>query len=320
MSRKDGQTRAPLRSRTRRRRLALRKPRRLRPGAVIGIAAPASPFDREAFDRGLEVLHGLGFETLIPEGLSAAQGYLAGTDKHRAALLQRLFEDPRVDAIVCARGGYGSLRILPLLDYDRIAAHPKIFVGFSDVTSLLSAITGRCAFAAFHGPVVTSLADASESTRAGLLAAITGGEPLVLSPLTAVTIQAGRTAGVVCGGNLTTLCHLIGTPFQPSLRNRILFLEDRGEAPYRIDRMLTQLKQAGCLEGIRGLVLGNFTGCGSDQEIFEVVRDRLPDASVPILAGLPAGHAEPNLTLPLGIPAVLDADRQTLSFECATEG
>lgn len=319
MSRKDGQTRATLRSNPRGRRLTLRKPRRLRAGAVIGIAAPASPFDRESFDRGLEVLHGMGFETLIPKGLSVAQGYLAGTDQHRAALLQRLFEDARVDAIVCARGGYGSLRILPLLDYDRIAAHPKIFLGFSDVTALLSAITGRCAFAAFHGPVVTSLADASESTRTGLLAAITGGEPLVLSPSTAVTIRAGRAAGIVCGGNLTTLCHLVGTPFQPSLRNRILFLEDRGEAPYRIDRMLTQLKQAGCLEGIRGLILGCFTGCGSDQEIFEVVGDRFPDASVPILAGLPAGHAEPNLTLPLGINALLDAGRQTLSFECATE-
>jgi muramoyltetrapeptide carboxypeptidase len=112
---------------------------------------------------------------------------------------------------------------------------------------------------------------------------------------------------------------LVGTPFQPSLRNRILFLEDRGEAPYRIDRMLTQLKQAGCLEGIRGLILGSFTCCGSDQEIFEVVGDRFPDASVPILAGLSAGHAEPNLTLPLGINALLDAGRQTLSFECATE-
>ncbi len=303
-----------------RRRLALRKPRRLRPGSVIGIAAPASPFDRESFDRGVRVLHGMGFETVTPEGLSAAQGYLAGSDEHRAALLQRLFEDARIDAIACARGGYGSMRILPLLDYDRIAAHPKILIGFSDATALLAAITDRCGFADFHGPVVTTLADASESTRTTLLSAIASDAPLILNPSTAVTVRSGRAAGVVCGGNLTTLCHLLGTPFQPSFRNRILFLEDRGEAAYRIDRMLTQLKLAGCLEGIRGLILGSFTGCGSDQEIFEIVGNRFSDAPVPILAGLPAGHTEPNLTLPLGIQTVLDADRHALSFECATEG
>jgi muramoyltetrapeptide carboxypeptidase len=268
----------------------------------------------------VQVLQDLGFETVIPEGLSAAQGYLAGPDGMRAEILQRLFEDARIDAIACARGGYGSMRILPLLDYDRIAAHPKILIGFSDATALLSAITGRCGFAAFHGPVVTTLADAMESTRTALLSAIASGAPMVISPLSAVALRSGRAVGVVCGGNLTTLCHLLGTPYQPSFRNRILFLEDRGEAAYRIDRMLTQMKLAGCLEGIRGLILGSFTNCGSDQEIFEIFGGRFTDESVPILAGLPAGHTEPNLTLPLGIQAVLDADRRTLSFGCATEG
>ena len=128
------------------RRLLLRKPRRLRSGGVIGIAAPASPFDRESFDRGVQVLHDMGFETMIPDGLSAAEGYLAGPDGHRAAVLQQLFEDAHIDAIICARGGYGSMRILPLLDYDQIAAHPKVFVGFSDVSALLSVITRRCGF------------------------------------------------------------------------------------------------------------------------------------------------------------------------------
>jgi muramoyltetrapeptide carboxypeptidase len=320
MSRKDAPMRAMKRGVIRGRRLLLRKPRRLRSGGVIGIAAPASPFDRESFDRGVQALHDMGFETVIPDGLSAAEGYLAGPDGHRAAVLQRLFEDARIDAIICARGGYGSLRILPLLDYDRIAAHPKIFIGFSDVSALLSTLARRCGFVGFHGPVVTTLADASESTRGALLTAVASDAPLVLSPPSAVTVRPGRAAGVVCGGNLTTLCHLLGTPYQPSFRDRILFLEDRGEAAYRIDRMLTQLKLAGCLEGIRGLILGSFTGCGSDQEIFEIVGGRLSDASVPILAGMPAGHTEPNLTLPLGIQAVLDADRHTLSFECATEG
>ena len=311
---------APARSSVRGRRLALRKPRRLRPGAVIGVAAPASPFDRESFERGVQALRGMGFKTAIPDGLSAAQGYLAGSDEHRAALLQRLFDDERVDAVACARGGYGSLRILPLLDYERIAAHPKVLIGFSDATALLTAITERCGFAAFHGPVVTSLAEASESTLAALLAAIASDAPLILSPPAAVTVRPGAAAGVVCGGNLTTLCHLVGTPFQPSFRNRILFLEDRGEAPYRIDRMLTQLKLAGCLEGIRGIILGAFTDCGSLPEILAIVNERLADAGIPMLAGMEAGHAEPNLTLPLGVKALLDADRGSLRFECATEG
>jgi muramoyltetrapeptide carboxypeptidase len=126
--------------------------------------------------------------------------------------------------------------------------------------------------------------------------------------------------GVVSGGNLTTLCHLLGTSFQPSFRKRILFLEDRGEAAYRIDRMLTHLKLAGCLEGIRGVVLGSFTDCGPGHEILEIVSDRLADLPVPILAGMDAGHAEPNLTLPLGARAVLDAGRGSLAFECATKG
>lgn len=302
------------------RRLVLRKPRRLKPGATIGIAAPASPYDRESFERGLQVLRGMGFEAVIPDGLSAVQGYLAGPDEHRAALLQRLFDDDRIDAIVCARGGYGSLRILPLLDFEKIAAHPKVFIGFSDATALLAAITGRCGFAAFHGPVVTTLADASESTLTALLSAAASAAPLLFRPPAAVTVRAGAAAGVICGGNLTTLCHLLSTPFRPSFRNRILFLEDRGEAVYRIDRMLTQLKLSGCLNGIRGLVLGAFTDCGSPQEIIEVVSERLADAAFPILAGLEAGHTEPNLTLPLGVKAVLDADRRFLRCECATEG
>lgn len=312
--------RAPTRSGLRGRRLALRKPRRLGPGAMIGIAAPASPFDPESFERGVQALRGMGFNTVIPEGLSAAQGYLAGSDEHRAALLQRLFDDERVDAVACARGGYGSLRILRLLDYERIAAHPKVFIGFSDATALLTTITERCGFAAFHGPVVTGLAEASESTVAALLAAVASDAPLILRPPTAVTVRPGSAAGVVCGGNLTTLCHLLGTPFQPSFRNRILFLEDRGEAPYRIDRMLTQLKLAGCLKGVRGIVLGAFTDCGSLPEILAIVRERLADAAIPMLAGMEAGHTEPNLTLPLGVKAVLDAGRGSLSFECATEG
>ena len=294
------------------------KPRRLRPGAVIGIAATASPFDRETFERGLQALRAMGFEVAVSDSLFAAQGYLAGSDEHRAEALQRLFENDSIDAIMCARGGYGSLRLLPLLDYERLCGHPKILIGFSDVTALLAVLTSRCGFVTFHGPVVTSLADASSETLAALREAVASDAPLSIRPPTAVAVRPGAASGPVCGGNLTTLCHLLGTPFETSFRDRILFLEDRGEAPYRIDRMLTQMKLAGCFQRIKGLALGAFTDCGSQQEVLEIVENRFGDAGVPILAGVEAGHSDPNLTIPFGVRAVLDADSRTLRFERAT--
>ncbi|MCU0561792.1 MAG: LD-carboxypeptidase [Desulfobacterales bacterium] len=296
------------------------KPPRLGPGSVIGIAAPAGPFDPQRLQQGVAVLNALGFEVVVPEGLSAAQGFLAGADAHRAHILNRLFADPGIDAVMCARGGYGSLRILPLLRYALLAAAPKVVIGFSDITALLAAVSRRSRLVVFHGPVVTTLADASQKTVAGMLAAIASDRPLAVRSESAVPLRAGRAAAPVCGGNLTTLCHLVGTPFAPRFRNRIVFLEDCGEAPYRIDRMLVHLRAAGCFEGVKGLVLGSFEACGERAEIQALVADVFKDAPFPILAGVDAGHAEPNLTLPLGVRAVLDAGACRLTFECATSG
>lgn len=296
------------------------KPPRLGPGSVIGIAAPAGPFDWETLNRGLEVLRAMHFEVLVPDNLLAAQGYLAGADAHRADILNRLFADPGVDAILCARGGYGSLRILPLLDYARMAAQPKVLVGFSDITALLTAVSARCGLITFHGPVATTLAGASEKTLAGLLTAVASDRAVIVRSEGAVALRPGTASGRVCGGNLTTLCHLIGTPFAPRFRHRIVFLEDRGEAPYRIDRMLVHMRTAGCFDGIKGLVLGSFNDCGDPAEILKIVADVFQGAEFPILAGVEAGHTEPNLTLPLGARARLDAGRRTLAFESATEG
>jgi len=296
------------------------KPPRLGPGSVIGVAAPAGPFEPATLNRGVEVLRAMDFEVVVPDDLFAANGYLAGTDAHRAGVLNRLFADPGIDAVMCARGGYGSLRILPLLDYALLTAQPKVFVGFSDITALLTAVSSRCGLITFHGPVVTTLADASEKTLAGLRAAVASDRPLTVRSQGATALRPGSASGPFCGGNLTTLCHLLGTPFAPRFRNRVVFLEDRGEAPYRIDRMLVHMRTAGCFEGIRGLVLGSFDDCGAPAEIMKIVEDLFQGAEFPILAGVEAGHTEPNLTLPLGARAVLDAGRRTLVFECATEG
>jgi muramoyltetrapeptide carboxypeptidase len=268
----------------------------------------------------VEVLRAMDFEVVVPDGLFDANGYLAGTDAHRADVLNRLFADPGIDAVMCARGGYGSLRILPLLDYARMAAQPKALIGFSDITALLTAVFSRCGLVTFHGPVVTTLADASKRTLAGLRAAVASDRPLTVRSEGATALRTGSASGPVCGGNLTTLCHLLGTPFAPRFRSRIVFLEDRGEAPYRVDRMLVHMRTAGCFEGIKGLVLGSFDDCGTPAEIQAIVTDVFQGAQFPILAGVEAGHTEPNLTLPLGVRAALDAGRRTLEFECATEG
>ena len=290
------------------------RPPRLKPGDTIGVVAPAGPFDPKIFAQGLSTVESMGFRTRVSDEIFEKTGYLAGNDAHRARLVNRLFKDPAINAIVCARGGFGSLRILPLVDFDVIRENPKVFIGFSDITALLTSITTRSGLVSFHGPVVTTLAKAPEITRNTLLGAISSDRPLEVQPANGVVIQAGRAQGPLIGGNLTTLCHLLGTPFELRFKHRILLLEDRGEAIYRIDRMLFQMKLAGCFDGIAGLVLGSFEGCGSLDAVFQVFEEHFRDISAPILAGFDVGHGEQNLTMPLGIEATLDTDRQLLSF------
>ena len=292
-------------------------PTRLKQGDKIGIVAPAGPFDPDVFGRGLQLLEEMGFEIYVPEGLLDARGYLAGTDEHRAEIFNQLFADKSIDGMICARGGYGSLRILDLLDYDTIAKNPKIFAGFSDITALLTALFDRCGLVVFHGPVVTSLADAHELTVSSLFQTITSNGKLEIEVPNGATLQPGVASGILCGGNLATLCHLVGTPFAPSFAGKILFLEDRAEPPYKIDRMLMQMQLAGCFEGIVGVVLGTFEDCGSDEDICRIVKNVFEDTRVPILSGLDSGHGSLNLTLPMGIEATLDADRQVLNYHRA---
>lgn len=297
------------------------RPPRLKPGDTIGVVAPAGPFDPEIFSQGLSTVESLGFRTLASDEIFEKTGYLAGNDMQRARLVNQLFKDSAINAIICARGGFGSLRILPLVDFDVVRKNPKVFIGFSDITALLTAITTRSGLVSFHGPVVTTLAKAPKITCNTLLGAISSETPLEVQPANGVVIQAGRAQGPLIGGNLTTLCHLLGTPYEPGFKHRILLLEDRGEALYRIDRMLFQMKLAGCFDGIAGLVLGSFEGCGSPDGVFQVFEDHFRDISAPIIAGFDVGHGERNLTMPFGIDAILDTDKQLLSFtEPATVG
>ena len=297
------------------------KPPRLKRGDTIGIVAPASHFDLEKFNRGIAVLESMGFNTSVPEGLFNKKGYFAGSDLERAEMVNRYFADTTIKAIMCARGGYGSIRILSLLDYETIQKNPKIFVGFSDVSALLSTLYLRCRLVTFHGPTVTTLGNSDNMTKDSLLSMITSGEKPEIAMESGITIQPGSASGPVLGGNLNTLCHLLGTRFQPDFKGCILFLEDRGEAPYRVDRMLSQMKLAGCFNRLAGFILGTFEDCGNTDDIIRLAGDIFKDDKIPILAGLEVGHGKRNLAIPTGLNATLNADLKVLTFhEPATTG
>lgn len=284
------------------------------PGDTIGIIAPSSPFEKDLLYQGAALFKSMGFQVLIPDDLFETNGYLAGSDQHRAEIVNRLFADTRIKAIMCARGGFGSMRILPLLDTEIIRKNPKIFIGYSDITAILSFLYSECKMSVYHGPIVAKLSQSHLKTQENLYSALTSETQAEIKPEYGQTLKSGISRGKIIGGNLSTLCHLIGTPFMPDLKKHILFLEDINEAPYRIDRMLTQMKLSGCFGEINGLVLGYFENCGDSEEIIEIIKHIFCDYEIPILWGIEAGHGEPNLTIPFGIEAELDADHHKLRF------
>ena len=248
----------------------MKKPPRLKPGDTIGIVAPAGPYDPDLFNKGVDVIRGKGYHVFQPDGLGLKNGFLAGPDEHRAGLINRMFADPEIMGVFCARGGYGSLRILDLLDYDLIRQNPKVFVGFSDISALLQVLEINCGLTVFHGPVITMLGAENAETQAGLETALTTNAWMAIRASRGKVIDAGTCQGIVRGGNLATLCHLTGTPYTPSFRDCIAVLEDISEAPYKIDRMLWQMRMAGCFDGLAGLALGTFLDCGEDGDILEL--------------------------------------------------
>ncbi len=294
--------------------LSIVVPPRLRPGDTLGIAAPAGPFDVDLFKRGMQVLETMGFRLHVPEGVYQRNGFLAGPDPERADIINRLFADPEVRGIVCARGGYGSTRIEPFLDWEIIRENPKVFMGFSDITVLHHLIVTRCRLATFHGPMGTTLAHAPTFTRQALLKALTTAEPIEIVGDPGGVIRPGQGRGPVAGGNLAMICHLLGTPLQPDFRGHLLFVEEVNEAPYRIDRMLRQMKLAGCFDGVRGIFFGEFVGCGAHEVIREIITLLFADSPCPVLVGFPIGHGRINHTLPLGLEGRLTTDPPQLRF------
>jgi len=289
-------------------------PEPLREGDKVGIAAPAGPFEIEKFERGLAVIGEMGFVPVVDDDVYKRDRHMAGPDKHRARHLNGLFTRDEIKAIVCARGGFGCLRVLPHLDYDLIKENPKMLIGFSDVTALLTIISESCGLAGIHGPVVTSLGFADDESKARYKKVLCGEDSPDIKPTEPIVIQPGKTSGILTGGNLATICHLIGTEFAPDFSDRIVLLEDVNEAPYRIDRMLTQMRMAGCFENAAGVVLGSFKDCGEEEEIVDVFEDVLGDFVGPILGGFPIGHGSTNLAVPVGVEVLVDTEEGTLRF------
>ncbi len=294
--------------------MAVIRPKRLYKGARIALVATGSPFEREDFDAGVQVLRSLGFEVKYHPLLFEQKGYLAGSDDHRAHLLTEAILDDEVQAVFCVRGGYGTLRILSRIDASLFKLHPKIIVGYSDVTALLNFVFEASGLIAFHGPMLIGFSSLPDDSLRHFLNLLTREAPLVIRPSRREIIQKGRVRGRLIGGNLTTLAHLIGTPYEPSWEGRILFVEESGERLYRIDRLFTQLKYAGRLSRLAGLVLGHFTEGVEEEEVWEFAYQNLRDIDIPIVAGFPFGHGRENMAVPVGATFKLDGHEGILEL------
>ena len=274
-------------------------------GETIGICASSGKFDAQTLEKGINILKSLGFKVFVPKNIFKQQKYLAGDDGLRAGVINRLFSDPDIKAIICARGGYGALRVLSRLYWNIIKQNPKPFIGYSDITALLTALINETGMPVIHGPNVVSLASADKETLNSFFQVLTG-EQTYLSVPEGRVIKSGTAEGLLTGGNLATLSHLMGTRFQANFKNVILFLEDIGEPLYKIDRMLTQMKLAGLFDNIRGLIIGSFQNCADYADIEELVEEIFDDYQIPVLSGLSAGHGKSNLSLVFGEMVRLD--------------
>jgi muramoyltetrapeptide carboxypeptidase len=286
-----------------------RLPAALTPGDRIAIVSPASAFAREEFDAGIADLRRLGFVPVYDETVFAREaGYLAGTPELRAGAFLRFWRDPSVRALIAARGGYGSVQLLPFLDRDTIVASPKLFIGYSDNTSIMSWLTCQCGITALYGPMLDRRLSRGPAgyDESSFMALLQGGAGLTLAPDGLLVLQPGEAVGPLYGGTLTQLVSSLGTPyaFDPPPRS-ILFIEDVNERPFRIDRMLTQLRLSGVLGRAAGLVFGEMRSCdepGGGVTVRDVVHRLTRDFAGPVIYGFPSGHtAGPCWTLPLGV-------------------
>ena len=292
----------------------MHKPAALRAGDLIGVVAPAGATEVAAVHAGVRWLEQAGYRVRIGESVFRREGFLAGADSERAADLEAVFADRDVRAIFAARGGYGSGRLLPLFDVRVAHQQPKIFVGYSDLTFLLNHLVQQAALVTFHGPMVIGLPEQTEG--AVRLLALLRGDRVGWNLLAEKIVQPGTAEGIIVGGCLSVVVATLRTRYEIETTDRLLFLEDVNEKPYRIDRMLTQLRQARKLDGVAGVMFGEMPGCVADPRevvaVGDVIREAFANAPYPVVSGLPTGHGHGAATVPLGIRARLAGERLTL--------
>jgi muramoyltetrapeptide carboxypeptidase len=300
------------------------RPAALCPGDLVALVSPSGPTRPERVARGIELLTGWGLRVELATNAYAREGYLAGGDALRLADLNTALSDPRVRGVICTRGGYGVQRVVDGLDYAAVREDPKVVVGFSDITALQLGLWRAARLATVHGPGAAWLdtrtpRESAESLRRALMTTgpvVAGADP---DAETGAVVLPGRAEGILLGGNLSLLTASLGTPDFPDLTGAILLLEEVAEPPYKVDRMMTHLLRAGVLDGVAGIAVGQFTDCADAWaiDVADVLTERLAPVGVPVLGGLPVGHGPGQVTVPVGVPAVLDAAAGTLTVEPA---
>ena len=300
------------------------KPARLKKGDTIGIISPSGPYRDNQLEQAIPFLQKLGLNFKYGQHCHNRWGYLAGTDEERLADVHTMYEDPEIKGIICARGGYGAARFTDRLDFDLIARNPKILWGYSDITFLHTAIGQRNNIVTFHGPMLAS--DVAAADFAPLSAQMFEQlfEPQTLRYDESISklevVSEGEATAELIGGNLTLLAQSLGTPFEVETAGKLLFIEDIGEEPYKVDGMLNQLRQAGKLETLAGVVIGDFTdaestGSKPSLTLDEVFDDYFAHRPYPVMKGFLIGHCQPHFAIPLGVKAHLSTKRKTLEIE-----
>ncbi len=300
-------------------------PKGLREGSTVAVTAPASGINPGDATKNIALLKSLGLNVIVGQAIYRRNGYLSAPDEDRAIEFMEFIERKDIDCIMCARGGYGVMRILPLLDFETIRKNPKIIIGYSDITALLIAITTMTGIVTYHGPVASSEFDTftTEQFKKTLFTNNTIPDNNTAAHETSITITKGKVTGRLVGGNLSMIVSTLGTPYEIDTRGAILFMEEIEEEPYKIDRMLTQLWLAGKLQTCAGFAIGQFKNCEAKNRttvttlktsLKQVLHARIGSLGVPAVYGLPFGHVKSKMTLPLGIMAELNADEKTLSY------
>lgn len=299
--------------------VAKMKANRLQAGDKVGVITPGSALSLEDFQKALDNIRSLGLIPVPAQYANQKYGFLGGTDFQRLSDLHEVFQNNDLKGVFCARGGYGTARIINHIDYTLIRSNPKVLIGFSDITALLNAIYRETGMISFHGPVGAS--EFTDFTKSEFQQIVMNGSLLSLTAEGGYTIKSGSAKGKLVGGNLSLIAALVGTKYEINFKNKIAFIEEVGESPYRIDRMLTQLLDSGSLKYAKGIAFGQFADCDVDLDdpdyatkftLKQVLTDRCSRLNMPVFYGFKIGHVADNATIPIGITGLLDADNGKL--------